>query len=117
MLLRDMREMLAKHILPTSRSGHMTSQSRQTAYFSQWESRELTNDVLACGAEIALAEDPNWAASGARDVGEYARWAGNLCGMACLKMILAARTGRHVPMLEFARKCTEYGGYSRLNVL
>jgi hypothetical protein len=27
-------------------------------------------------------------------------------------MILAARTGRDIPMLELARKCTEYGGYT-----
>ncbi len=32
--------------------------------------------------------------------------------MACLKMILAARTGRAIPLLELSRKCTEYGGYT-----
>jgi hypothetical protein len=86
--------------------------ARRVPYFSQWESRELTDDVLARGAEVALAEDPKWAASGARTSEEYARWAGNLCGMACLKMILAARTGRAVPMMELARRCTDHGGYT-----
>jgi hypothetical protein len=32
--------------------------------------------------------------------------------MACLKMVLAARTGSIVPTLELARRCTEYGGYT-----
>jgi hypothetical protein len=32
--------------------------------------------------------------------------------MACLKMILAARTGRVEPSLELARRCTAYGGYT-----
>jgi hypothetical protein len=31
--------------------------------------------------------------------------------MACLKMALAALTGRIIPTLELARGCTEYGGY------
>jgi len=90
----------------------MTDCARHVPYFSQWESRELTSDVLTRGAAAALAEDPQWASSGAKTMDEYVRWASNLCGMACLKMILAARTGRAIPMLELARKCTEYGGYS-----
>lgn len=80
-------------------------------YFSQWETRTLTASVLADGAEAALARDPLWAASGARTVDEYARWGAHVCGMACLKMILAARTGRAVPTLELARACTAHGGY------
>lgn len=81
-------------------------------YFSQWESRELTTDVLARGP-MALTEDPRWASSGAQSPAEYAEWANSLCGMACLKMILAARTGRAIPTLELARQCAEYGGYVR----
>jgi len=81
-------------------------------YFSQWESRELTLDVLAQGASAALMRDPNWAASGAATVEEYATWADHVCGMACLKMILAAREGRARPILELARACTAYGGYT-----
>ena len=81
-------------------------------YFSQWESREITNDVLARGSAIALSEDRNWASSGASSVQEYAHWAGHLCGMACLKMILASRTGQAKPMMELSRQCTAYGGYT-----
>ena len=79
-------------------------------FFSQWETPSLTLDVLARG-EAALHDDPRWAASGAADPAEYARWAGHLCGMACLKMVLAAETGRAVPALELARLATGYGGY------
>ncbi|MBN8874316.1 MAG: hypothetical protein J0H67_15890 [Rhodospirillales bacterium] len=79
-------------------------------YFSQWESRDLTPTVLAEG-EAALRRDPRWTESGAADLDEYATWAMHCCGMACLKMVLAARSGRIVPILALARGCTEAGGY------
>ncbi len=78
-------------------------------YFSQWESPEMTLAVLSEGAS-ALHCDPLWRNSGAETVEEYARWAVNVCGMACLKMILAARGELH-PILSLARGCTCYGGY------
>jgi len=90
----------------------VNTRTKCVPYFSQWESREITSDVLARGSAVALAEDPKWASSGASTIEEYVQWASNLCGMACLKMILAARTGRAIPMLELSRKCTEYGGYT-----
>lgn len=92
----------------------MTPPHRSVPYFSQWESRDLTSTVLAHadGPAAALVHDPHWARSGAHTVEEYAAWAWNVCGMACLKMILAARTGRIVPTLELARACTKYGGYT-----
>jgi hypothetical protein len=84
---------------------------KRTPFFSQWESRDLTNEVVRVGAAAALARDPLWAGSGAASIDEYVEWAAHLCGMACLKMILAARSGRDHPMLELARECTRYGGY------
>src|SRR5580765_6596854 len=54
-------------------------------FFSQWETSDMTLDV-------------------------YAVWAANICGMACLKMILAT-LGEIVPTIELARRCTGYGGY------
>ncbi|MBB2714973.1 UNVERIFIED_ORG: hypothetical protein GGD48_000182 [Rhizobium etli] len=78
-------------------------------YFSQWETPGMTLPVLAEGWQ-ALLSDPLWRQSGAGTVEEYARWAVNVCGMACLKMILAARGEIH-PTLELARVCTAYGGY------
>ncbi|MDB5369426.1 MAG: hypothetical protein JWP20_984 [Roseomonas sp.] len=68
--------------------------------------------MVAEGAAAALLRDPLWAGSGARDLADYARWAEHVCGMACLKMILAARTGQAVPTLELARGCTAFGGYA-----
>jgi len=55
---------------------------RRIPYFSQWETPDMTMAVLAEGARTALLKDPLWAHSGARDVEDYARWAGNICGMA-----------------------------------
>lgn len=78
-------------------------------YFSQWETPEMTLDVVAEG-EAALLRDPKWAQSGAATVEDYARWAVNVCGMACLKMILASRGAVH-PIMELARAATDYGGY------
>lgn len=78
-------------------------------YFSQWESPAMTLEVLAEGA-AALHRDVRWKNSGAETIEEYARWAVNICGMACLKMILAARGEVH-PILSLARVCTAYGGY------
>lgn len=78
-------------------------------YFSQWETPEMTLPVLAEGS-AALLLDPLWRQSGAETIEEYARWAVNVCGMACLKMILAAR-GDLLPTLALARACTAYGGY------
>ncbi|MER9331703.1 C39 family peptidase [Mesorhizobium sp. M0488] len=79
-------------------------------FFSQWETPDLTMAVLADGADAALRRDPLWRGSGAETLDEYAAWAANICGMACLKMILATR-GEIIPTMELARQCTRYGGY------
>lgn len=84
---------------------------QKVPYFSQWETPDMTLAVVAEGAQTALLKDPLWASSGARNVEDYARWAGNLCGMACLKMVLAARTGRTMPIIDLAMGCKDYGGY------
>ncbi|QKC89646.1 hypothetical protein EB230_15450 [Mesorhizobium sp. NZP2234] len=79
-------------------------------FFSQWETPDMTLAVIADGAQAALRRDPLWRGSGADTLDEYAVWADNICGMACLKMILATR-GEIVPTIELARRCTGYGGY------
>lgn len=88
----------------------MGSLPEAVPFFSQWETPGMTMDVLAEGAGVALRRDPLWQGSGARTLDEYALWAANICGMACLKMILASR-GEIVPTIELARRCTGYGGY------
>ncbi|MER9561967.1 C39 family peptidase [Mesorhizobium sp. M0571] len=84
-------------------------QQTKEPYFSQWETPEMTLPVIAEGPS-ALVRDPLWRHSGAETIEEYVRWAAHVCGMACLKMILAARDEIH-PTLELARACAAYGGY------
>nr|WP_282572050.1 hypothetical protein [Roseomonas acroporae] len=57
------------------------------------------------------AQDPRWRESGARSLDEYVRWSGHVCGMACLKMLLAARTGRVEPTIALARRALPHGAY------
>ncbi|AZY50300.1 C39 family peptidase [Bordetella avium] len=81
----------------------------QVPYFSQWESAELAPDLVAGTA--SLRDDPLWRASGATTQEEYVDWANHVCGMACLKMVLAARQGRVEPVLKLARLARHYGAY------
>lgn len=77
-------------------------------YRAQWESPDLVAAFLD-GRDAAT--DPLWAASGARDAAEYARWAEHLCGMACLQMALGA-LGRPVPPIHDLRRAVQArGGY------
>jgi hypothetical protein len=78
-------------------------------YFCQWESAHLAGAIIR--KELELADDPAWRASGARDIDEYVRWASHVCGMACLKMVLAAGGGPVYPTLELARRSLPYGAY------
>jgi hypothetical protein len=89
---------------PAGTSGSCTSDS----YFAQWESEGLVEEFLA---GRPAETDPNWAASGAESAAEYARWAHHLCGVACLRMALAA-FGRPVPSTHgLRREVQALGGY------
>lgn len=88
----------------------LSSGQSAVPYFCQWESAHLAGSFIR--KERDLADDPAWRASGARDVEEYARWANHVCGMACLKMVLAARSGQIHPTLELARRCVPFGAYT-----
>jgi len=78
-------------------------------YFGQWESPALIGAIItgACRAE----DDPAWAESGAASPAEYARWADHLCGVACLRMALAARGISPPRARDLARVLTRYGAY------
>lgn len=78
-------------------------------YFSQWESMHLAPGFL--DRSVALRDDPQWENSGAATQEEYAAWANHICGMACLKMILAAKLGIIYPTMVLARTATQYGAY------
>ncbi len=78
-------------------------------YFGQWETPGLIDAIIngACRAE----DDPAWAASGAESPQDYARWAEHLCGVACLRMALAARGITPPRARDLARVLTRYGAY------
>jgi len=78
-------------------------------YYSQWESPELVPRFL--DGSLRAAEDPRWAASGARTPQEYERWAARVCGLACLRMILAARSLPVPPMMSLLERALQWHCY------
>lgn len=64
-------------------------------YFSQFASRELVNAFLA--RQSATGGDPRWHEAGWASRREYAFWAWQTCGVACLRSILAANGHRPTP--------------------
>jgi hypothetical protein len=59
----------------------------------------------------AFDTDPRWAESGAPDRETYGRWCNHICGMACLRMALLARTGTAPTLFELLDGARKYGGY------
>ncbi|MEK0097727.1 peptidase [Streptomyces sp. A475] len=57
-------------------------------------------------------DDPRWAESGAPDLDTYSRWSGHMCGIACLRMALLARTGEAPTMFELLDGARKYGAYT-----
>ncbi len=78
-------------------------------YFSQWESAALAPEFIS--RQRKLKDDPLWRNSGAATAEEYGEWANHVCGMACLKMILAARTGTVHPTMELTKAGIEFRAY------
>jgi hypothetical protein len=78
-------------------------------YFSQWESAELAERFV--DGSLDLADDPRWAASGARTPGEYRYWARKVCGLACLKMILARRGLAVPPTMDLLERALAWQAY------
>lgn len=92
----------------------MTAGERATGpsgipYYSQWETPELAPGFVA--GTLDPAADPNWAASGARTPAEYGFWSGRVCGLACLRMILAARGAPVPPMMRLVERALERKAY------
>ncbi|MFI6691422.1 peptidase [Streptomyces sp. NPDC050433] len=56
--------------------------------------------------------DPRWAESGAPDLDTYGRWCGHMCGIACLRMALLARTGNAPTLFELLGGARKYGAYT-----
>nr|WP_245211538.1 hypothetical protein [Neoroseomonas oryzicola] len=60
---------------------------------------------------LKAADDPLWHRSGAGSAAEYETWADHLCGVACLRMALAARGLTPPRAFDLARDLTVRGGY------
>lgn len=80
-------------------------------YYSQWESPELVPQFLA--GSLSAADDPNWAASGARTPAEYAFWASRVCGLACLRMVLDSRGLPVPPVIRLVEQALTWNAYVR----
>lgn len=78
-------------------------------YFAQWESSDLVSSFLQ--TPESAATDPLWPQSGARSAEEYAQWSRHLCGIACLKMILATFRQQTYPSFELMRLALKAGAY------
>jgi len=85
------------------------SSNTDVPYFSQWESREHVLDFIE--GRLASHDDPQWRRSGAPSVEAYAQWANQVCGLACLKMILAFKTGVVHDLFSLLAKARAYGAY------
>jgi hypothetical protein len=79
-------------------------------YFSQWESVELVGSIIR--GEMSAGDDPRWRESGAESPEEYAFWSWRVCGMACLRSILAVR-GIRATTVGLAKEVLAAGGYVR----
>jgi hypothetical protein len=80
-------------------------------YVSQFASADLVEGFVT--DVVPLSTDPRWAETGAADVVQYAWWARRMCGMACLRMVLAARGVTATSLVELAEECARHGGYVR----
>ncbi|PKE30285.1 hypothetical protein CWS43_11700 [Rahnella sp. AA] len=80
-------------------------------YFSQWEDPECAAGIIA--GELELSDIVLWPQSGASTQQEFVEWANHVCGMCCLKMVLAAVSGKVVPILKLTRSSLLYGAYIR----
>ncbi|MFG1797602.1 C39 family peptidase [Nocardia sp. NPDC049149] len=83
----------------------------EVPYLAQWESAHLVGDILT--GQLAARDDPRWARSGAASPHDYEFWARRLCGVACLRMVLAG-CGTDVPTaMTLANDLLAVGGYER----
>jgi hypothetical protein len=75
----------------------------------QYESVDRVLDLVS-GA-LPVADDPLWRCSGAPTAAEYAAWAPRICGLACLRMVLAHWSDAAPRSWELLSACQPYGVY------
>jgi hypothetical protein len=78
-------------------------------YYSQWESAELVPRFV--DGSLRPADDPRWASSGARTPEQYEYWSNRVCGLACLKMIMAWRGLPVPPTMRLVERALAWKAY------
>jgi hypothetical protein len=79
-------------------------------YYSQWESPRLVDKFIY--QTLPVSKDPQWKKSGASTPKDYEYWSWNLCGIACLRMVLAGKKIPVPPAVTLAKKSIKYGCYT-----
>ncbi len=79
-------------------------------YFAQWESPELVEKIVL-GDILEATKDQKWKNSGAVNKQEYLLWSWNMCGMACLKMILSYKKLPSPPLILLGKLALKDGCY------
>lgn len=79
-------------------------------YHSQFASREHIDDFLS--GNKSVLDDPKWKASGTETREQYAIWAWNGCGMACLQMILEDKHNKKIPFAKLGEKSLAFDCYT-----
>ncbi|MEU7389846.1 C39 family peptidase [Streptomyces tanashiensis] len=77
---------------------------------TQFASPDLIHAIVYGGRD--QGDDPRWPESGAPDADTYRRWCGHMCGIACLRMALLARTGTAPTLFELLDGARRYGAYT-----
>lgn len=80
---------------------------------TQYASEDLIEAMAYQGHPVA--DDPRWPESGAPTLAEYTRWAGNICGIACLRMALLRRDGSAPRLFDLLDGARKYGAYEELD--
>ncbi len=104
-MLRLFKELWFKFYRPQSKQ-HLVA---DVPYFSQWSSSNLVDAIYHKKNDARL--DPKWRQSGAKDKLEYLHWSWSICGVTCLKMILAGKN-IYVPLITLAKNGLKYGFYT-----
>jgi hypothetical protein len=76
-------------------------------YHSQWGTVRATEEVVLHDGDPAAFHD--WRADGFADADEFRFWARHVCGLACLRSVLATWRGESVPMPQLLAGAREAG--------
>jgi hypothetical protein len=87
-----------------------SSTSLPYTYFSQWESPKLVQQFIS--KKIPVTKDPLWKRSGATSAKDYEYWSWNLCGIACLRMVLSGKKLPVPPAITLAKESVKFGCYT-----